>query len=268
MEALRCPPSDWSVENLSGGEKRRIALTRLLIQKPSILLLDEPTNHLDAESVQWLESHLKEYAGAVLMITHDRYFLDNVVELDPRNRSREILPLRGQLLDLPGEEGQAPRAGRARGIRAPEGDQGRARVDPAGRQGPPDQVEGAYRQVRPARRRAGKARSGQGGDPHPGARAPRRQGHRGEERLQGLWRQAAVREPVLHPAAGRHRRRHRAERRGQVDPVQADHRRRRSRTRARSTSVRRSTSAMSTRAAITSTPRRTSGRRSRTASIT
>ena len=79
MEALRCPPSDLSVENLSGGEKRRIALTRLLIQKPSILLLDEPTNHLDAESVQWLEAHLKEYAGAVLMITHDRYFLDNVV---------------------------------------------------------------------------------------------------------------------------------------------------------------------------------------------
>jgi ATP-binding cassette ChvD family protein len=79
MEALRCPPSDWSVENLSGGEKRRIALTRLLIQKPSILLLDEPTNHLDAESVQWLENHLKEYPGAVLMITHDRYFLDNVV---------------------------------------------------------------------------------------------------------------------------------------------------------------------------------------------
>ncbi len=79
MEALRCPPGDWSVENLSGGEKRRIALTRLLIQKPSILLLDEPTNHLDAESVEWLENHLKEYAGAVLMITHDRYFLDNVV---------------------------------------------------------------------------------------------------------------------------------------------------------------------------------------------
>ncbi|WP_458752503.1 energy-dependent translational throttle protein EttA [Sphingobium xenophagum] len=79
MEALRCPPSDWSVENLSGGEKRRIALTRLLIQKPDILLLDEPTNHLDAESVTWLENHLKEYAGSVLMITHDRYFLDNVV---------------------------------------------------------------------------------------------------------------------------------------------------------------------------------------------
>ena len=79
MEALRCPPGDLPVDNLSGGEKRRIALTRLLIQKPSILLLDEPTNHLDAESVEWLENHLKDYAGAVLMITHDRYFLDNVV---------------------------------------------------------------------------------------------------------------------------------------------------------------------------------------------
>ncbi|RED15563.1 energy-dependent translational throttle protein EttA [Parasphingopyxis lamellibrachiae] len=79
MDALRCPPGDAGVENLSGGEKRRIALTRLLIEKPKILLLDEPTNHLDAESVAWLENHLKEYEGAVLMITHDRYFLDNVV---------------------------------------------------------------------------------------------------------------------------------------------------------------------------------------------
>jgi len=79
MEALRCPPGDWPADSLSGGEKRRVALTRLLIQKPSILLLDEPTNHLDAESVNWLENHLKEYAGSVLMITHDRYFLDNVV---------------------------------------------------------------------------------------------------------------------------------------------------------------------------------------------
>ncbi len=79
MEALRCPPGDWPVTNLSGGEKRRIALTRLLIQKPSILLLDEPTNHLDAESVLWLEKHLADYPGNVLMITHDRYFLDNVV---------------------------------------------------------------------------------------------------------------------------------------------------------------------------------------------
>ena len=79
MDALRCPPGDWSVENLSGGEKRRIALCRLLLEKPDILLLDEPTNHLDAESVSWLEQHLKEYKGNVILVTHDRYFLDNVV---------------------------------------------------------------------------------------------------------------------------------------------------------------------------------------------
>ena len=79
MDALRCPPGDWSVENLSGGEKRRIALTRLLLEKPDILLLDEPTNHLDAESVAWLEKHLVDYKGNVILVTHDRYFLDNVV---------------------------------------------------------------------------------------------------------------------------------------------------------------------------------------------
>ncbi|HEX8239289.1 MAG TPA: energy-dependent translational throttle protein EttA [Allosphingosinicella sp.] len=79
MDALRCPPGDSEVTNLSGGEKRRVALTRLLLEKPDILLLDEPTNHLDAESVQWLEKHLVDYAGNVILVTHDRYFLDNVV---------------------------------------------------------------------------------------------------------------------------------------------------------------------------------------------
>lgn len=79
MDALRCPPADGPVTNLSGGEKRRIALTRLLLEKPDILLLDEPTNHLDAESVAWLEKHLVDYKGNVILVTHDRYFLDNVV---------------------------------------------------------------------------------------------------------------------------------------------------------------------------------------------
>jgi ATP-binding cassette ChvD family protein len=79
MDALRCPPGDSPVTNLSGGEKRRIALCKLLLEKPDILLLDEPTNHLDAESVQWLEKHLVDYAGNVILVTHDRYFLDNVV---------------------------------------------------------------------------------------------------------------------------------------------------------------------------------------------
>ncbi len=86
MDALRCPPADADVTRLSGGEKRRVALCRLLLQKPDMLLLDEPTNHLDAESVAWLEKHLQNYAGTVVMVTHDRYFLDNVtgwiLELD------------------------------------------------------------------------------------------------------------------------------------------------------------------------------------------
>ncbi|PHR46788.1 MAG: energy-dependent translational throttle protein EttA [Fluviicola sp.] len=86
MDALRCPPDDQNVENLSGGERRRIALTRLLLQNPDILLLDEPTNHLDAESIHWLEQHLEQYKGTVIAVTHDRYFLDNVsgwiLELD------------------------------------------------------------------------------------------------------------------------------------------------------------------------------------------
>ena len=86
MDALRCPPEDAIVKNLSGGEKRRVALCRLLLRQPDILLLDEPTNHLDAESVEWLEHHLQQYAGTVIAITHDRYFLDNVagwiLELD------------------------------------------------------------------------------------------------------------------------------------------------------------------------------------------
>ena len=86
MDALRCPPEDQSVANLSGGERRRVALCRLLLQKPDILLLDEPTNHLDAESIDWLEQHLQQYEGTVIAVTHDRYFLDHVagwiLELD------------------------------------------------------------------------------------------------------------------------------------------------------------------------------------------
>jgi ATP-binding cassette ChvD family protein len=80
MDALRCPPPDAMVDVLSGGERRRVALCKLLLQQPDLLLLDEPTNHLDAESVQWLENHLKAYPGAVLAVTHDRYFLDNVAQ--------------------------------------------------------------------------------------------------------------------------------------------------------------------------------------------
>ncbi|MGE3246316.1 MAG: energy-dependent translational throttle protein EttA [Beijerinckiaceae bacterium] len=86
MDALGCPPDDWEVSKLSGGERRRVALCKLLLEKPELLLLDEPTNHLDAETVNWLEGHLRQYPGAILIVTHDRYFLDNVtgwiLELD------------------------------------------------------------------------------------------------------------------------------------------------------------------------------------------
>ena len=86
MDALQCPPSDAKVSTLSGGERRRVALCRLLLRQPDVLLLDEPTNHLDTESIQWLEAHLQQYKGTVIAVTHDRYFLDNVagwiLELD------------------------------------------------------------------------------------------------------------------------------------------------------------------------------------------
>ena len=95
MDALRCPEPDAKIANLSGGERRRVALCRLLLQEPDVLLLDEPTNHLDAESIDWLEQHLKQYKGTVIAVTHDRYFLDNVagwiLELD---RGEGIFPCR------------------------------------------------------------------------------------------------------------------------------------------------------------------------------
>ena len=95
MDALRCPPGDSEVATLSGGEKRRVALCRLLLEKPDMLLLDEPTNHLDAESVAWLERFLKEYKGTVILVTHDRYFLDNVTEWILELENNRGLPWKG-----------------------------------------------------------------------------------------------------------------------------------------------------------------------------
>ncbi len=136
MDALRCPPEDTPVSVLSGGEKRRVALCRLLLQKPDILLLDEPTNHLDAESVAWLEQHLQKYPGTVIAVTHDRYFLDNVagwiLELDRGERD----PLEGKLLQLAGAEAGNP-APRGEIRRVPsENSPARAGMDPHVAQGP------------------------------------------------------------------------------------------------------------------------------------
>ena len=157
MDALRCPPADATVRKLSGGEKRRVALCRLLLQKPDILLLDEPTNHLDAESVGWLEQHLQRYAGTVIAVTHDRYFLDNVagwiLELD-RGAGDSV---EGELLVVAGaEEGAAGGRGEA-GIGAAEGAGARAGMGPAVAEGAPGQEQGAHQGVRgdaqPGRRR-------------------------------------------------------------------------------------------------------------------
>ena len=113
MDALGCPPDDWPVGKLSGGEKRRVALCKLLLEQPELLLLDEPTNHLDAETVNWLEGHLRNYPGAILIVTHDRYFLDNVtgwiLELD---RGRGI-PYEGNYSSWLIAEAEAPRRRKA-----------------------------------------------------------------------------------------------------------------------------------------------------------
>ena len=129
MDALRCPPPDTPVKVFSGGERRRVALCRLLLQKPDILLLDEPTNHLDAESVAWLEHHLQSYAGTIIAVTHDRYFLDNVAGLDSRTRSRSGHSLERKLHLLARTETGATAARREIGKRTTENTAARTRVD-------------------------------------------------------------------------------------------------------------------------------------------
>ncbi len=212
MDALRCPPDDADVTTLSGGEKRRVALCRLLLQHPDLLLLDEPTNHLDAESVDWLERFLGEYAGTVVAITHDRYFLDNVakwiLELD---RGRGI-PFSGNYSIVAGAEARTdgPRAEDRR--RAAAHARPRARMGAHGREGPPGQGQGPADRLREAARR-GERREGQRArarDRHPAGTAPRRPGHRRRGAAQGLRRPAAHRGPDVLAAAVGDRRDHRA----------------------------------------------------------
>ena len=202
MDALRCPPGDAAVDNLSGGEKRRVALTKLLLQKPSILLLDEPTNHLDAESVQWLEKHLVDYPGNVILVTHDRYFLDNVVnwilELDRgkyfiyEGNYSTYLDKKAKRLEQESREDE----GRQKQIKE---ELEWIRQSPKARQTKSKARIKAFDALVEA---SEKRTHRQGPDRHPGSRAARRQCHRGQGTDQGLWRQIAVRGPLFNLPPG------------------------------------------------------------------
>ena len=144
MEALGCPPGEAEVATLSGGEKRRVALCKLLLEEPDLLLLDEPTNHLDAETVGWLEKHLELFPGAVLIVTHDRYFLDNVtgwiLELD---RGRGV-PYEGNYTAYLEKKAKRMAQEKSEDNGPPEGHRARARMDGPLAGSPPRQIEVAH----------------------------------------------------------------------------------------------------------------------------
>ena len=218
-DALRLPPWDASVQSLSGGERRRVALCRLLLSNPDMLLLDEPTNHLDAESVAWLERFLKEFPGTVIAVTHDRYFLDNVagwiLELDRghgipwQGNYSSWLEQKDQRLKL--EEKQE--VARQRTIKT---ELEWVRTNPGARR--------AKAKARLARFEELTSKEFQDAqrderDLHSAGPAARRSRHRGRQDRQVVRRPRAVRESVVQPAARRYRRRHRPERRRQDDAV-------------------------------------------------
>ena len=204
MDALNLPPGDAQVTNLSGGERRRVALCRLLLQKPDLLLLDEPTNHLDAESVAWLERTLQEYQGTVVAVTHDRYFLDNVagwiLELDrgagipwEGNYSSWLEQKQNRMVQEEDRRPPAPDSGAGTG------------VDPHVAPGPPGQGQGPPQQLRAAPRR-GRVGAGAGRPPrdrHPLRPPPRGVGGRGGPAAEGLRRPPPDRRPLVLPAARR-----------------------------------------------------------------
>ena len=222
MDALRLPEGDRDVTTLSGGERRRVALCRLLLSAPDLLLLDEPTNHLDAESVAWLERHPRGLQGH-----GDRGHARPVLprqrrRLDPRARPREGHPVPGQLHVLARAEGGAAR-GRGEAERRPAAHApARARMGADEPDRAARQVEGAPHRVREAPRRGPGEAARHGRDPHPGRPAARGRGRAGRSRPEGLRRPAARRGPDLRPAAGRDRRRDRPERRREDDALPDD----------------------------------------------
>ena len=147
MDALRCPEPDTKIATLSGGERRRVALCRLLLQEPDVLLLDEPTNHLDAESIDWLEQHLKQYKGTVIAVTHDRYFLDNVagwiLELD----RGEGIPWKGNYSSWLDQKSKRLGTGRKNRKQTSENFRTRAGMGSDGAKSPACKIESPFMQI-------------------------------------------------------------------------------------------------------------------------
>ena len=224
MDALRLPPGDADVTRLSGGERRRVALCRVLLEQPDMLLLDEPTNHLDAESVWWLERFLAQFPGTVVAVTHDRYFLDNVAGWILELYQGAGIPWEGNYSSWLEQKERRLATGGEAGLRPAEDAAARARVGAAGAPGAAGQEQGAHHPVRGAPGGGGPADRGQRRDPDPRPRAAGRRGGGREEPEQGVWRPAADRRPQLLAPAGRHRGRDRPQRRGQDHALPDDHR--------------------------------------------
>ena len=225
MDALRCPPPDSPVTNLSGGERRRVALCKLLLQKPDLLLLDEPTNHLDAESVLWLEQHLEGYAGAVIAVTHDRYFLDNVAQWIAEVDRGRLYPYEGNYstyLEKKSERLTIQGKKDAKLAKRLKTELEWVRSNAKGRQVKSKARLARYEEMAAEAERTRKLDFEELQIP-PGPRL-------GSTVIEVKDLQEGVRRPRPHrravvlPAAQRHRRRHRPQRRRQVDALQ-DHRR-------------------------------------------
>ena len=225
MDALRCPPPDSPVTTLSGGERRRVALCKLLLSKPDLLLLDEPTNHLDAESVLWLEQHLADYPGAVLAVTHDRYFLDNVaqwiLEID-RGRTYPYEGNYSTYLEKKAERLAVQGRKDAKLQKRLTDELAWVRSGAKARQAKSRARLQRYEEMAAEAEQAPQA--GLRGDPDPGRSAAGQRRRRGRAPRQGLRRPGSDQGPVVLVAAQRDRRRDRAERRRQDHAVQDDRR--------------------------------------------
>ena len=260
MDALRCPPPDAMVDILSGGERRRVALCKLLLQQPDLLLLDEPTNHLDAESVQWLEGHLKAYPGAVLAVTHDRYFLDNVaqwiLEID-RGKTHPYEGNYSTYLDTKRSRLQVEGKRDAKRAKILERELEWARSNPKARQAKNKARLARYEELAAEADRNRKLDFEEINIPS----GPRLGSNvlDAEKLVKGFGDRLLFDGLELLAAAGRHRRRRRPERRRQVDAVPDDRRRGDAGLPASCRSARRSRSPTSTRAAPGWIRRRTSG---------